>query len=489
MRRAVPAAAAALLLAGPTVLAFFSGGYFTGPRLVAAIVAWSAVLALAATRPAPLPTSRAGRLALGGLVALTVWSALSIAWAPLGGPAVQSVQRLVLYVGTFLVALGVLRDRRAIRAVEPALAAGAAVVICYGLAGRLLPGIVELARSERAGGRLEQPLTYWNAEGTLAAIGLVLCARLAGDRSRPDWLRAAAAAATVSLGAGVYLSYSRGAIALAVLGLVTVIAFAPSRAQLRAGLVALASATAASVCVAAFPWVAALEGAAADRARDGAIALAVLVALAAAAALLIAHLAQARPGGARDDEAPGWILRLGPVAAVAVAGVTVGLALGGLGERPSAAELAAGAQPSRLTTASSNRYEYWRVGLEGFGDRPLRGTGAGGYRVLWLRERTIHDGALDAHSIEIELLAELGIVGLLAFGLAVLGVLMAARAALRGHRSAAAGACAALLVWFLHASIDWDWQMPAVTLPAIVLAALLIVLAESRPGVNGAGTR
>ena len=42
-------AAAACLLAGPTVLAFFSGGFFAEPRLIAAIVAWALVLALAVT--------------------------------------------------------------------------------------------------------------------------------------------------------------------------------------------------------------------------------------------------------------------------------------------------------------------------------------------------------------------------------------------------------------------------------------------------------
>jgi hypothetical protein len=36
-------------------------------------------------------------------------------------------------------------------------------------------------------------------------------------------------------------------------------------------------------------------------------------------------------------------------------------------------------------------------------------------------------------------------------------------------------------VWLLHASIDWDWQLPAVTLPAIVLGGALIVIGERSP--------
>ena len=66
MRRAVTAVAAACLLIGPTVLAFFSGGYFDEPRLIAALVAWGLVLALALTGPAPLPAgSRAASRSAG----------------------------------------------------------------------------------------------------------------------------------------------------------------------------------------------------------------------------------------------------------------------------------------------------------------------------------------------------------------------------------------------------------------------------------------
>ena len=97
----------------PTVLAFYSGGYFAEPRIVAAIVAWTLVLALAAVGPAPLPRGRAGRVALAGLALLTAWSALSLTWAPLGGPAIQSVVRLVLYTGVLLLAIGVLSVPRA----------------------------------------------------------------------------------------------------------------------------------------------------------------------------------------------------------------------------------------------------------------------------------------------------------------------------------------------------------------------------------------
>jgi hypothetical protein len=472
MRRAVPAAAAACLLIAPTALAFWSGGYYSEPRLLAATAVWALVLALAAVGPAPLPRTIPGALAVGGLAGIAVWSAVSLLWAPLGGPAIQSVQRLVLYVGTLLLAIGALRARRALRAVEPALAAGATIVIGYGLAGRLLPGIVHLDRSRSAGGRLEQPITYWNAEGALAAVGLVLCARLAGDRSRPAWMRIAAAAATAPLGAGVYLSFSRGAIAVAALGLIVLVAAAPSRAQLSASALALATAIAAALGTAFLPGVVSLSGS--HRELDGAIALAILAVVAAAAAIVV--VSREPP-----DEPLRFSRRLVPAATALVAAIAIGLVVAGLTEKPSAAELSRGAQATRLATVSSNRYEYWRVGLNAFADHPVQGLGAAGFRVEWLKQRHIAEGVRDVHSLEFEMAAELGLVGLLAFAAMVAGVVLAARRALARHRALAAGPCAALLAWFLHASIDWDWQLAAVSLPAITLAGALVVLAEAAP--------
>ena len=43
----------AVLLAGPTALAFFSGGYFDGPRAWAGLVAWALVAVAVLAAPAP----------------------------------------------------------------------------------------------------------------------------------------------------------------------------------------------------------------------------------------------------------------------------------------------------------------------------------------------------------------------------------------------------------------------------------------------------
>jgi hypothetical protein len=46
----------------------------------------------------------------------------------------------------------------------------------------------------------------------------------------------------------------------------------------------------------------------------------------------------------------------------------------------------------------------------------------------------------------------------------------------------AAGPAAGFVVWLAHAPLDWDWEMPAVTLIAIGLAGALIALADTPEG-------
>ena len=150
--------------------------------------------------------------------------------------------------------------------------------------------------------------------------------------------------------------------------------------------------------------------------------------------------------------------------------MAVALALSGAA--PSTGTPAAGADPARLASAESNRYAYWQVALEAFADHPLAGVGSGGFRVEWRRERDVLDPARDAHSLYLETAAELGLVGLL-----LLGAAIARRGRQRAARAARTRACSPRSsLYAVHAGMDWDWEMPALT-----LVALLIVGALSAP--------
>ena len=456
MRARVLLAAGLAVAALPTVLAFFTGGFFATARAWAGLVAWLLVaIALLAGRDR-LPRSPGALMALGGLAAFGVWTLLSILWAPIAGAAYAAAQIVFVYLGALLASALLMRDRRAHVALEPVLAAGTMIVIGYGLSERLVPGLLAFSRSLSAQGRLEQPLTYWNAMGELAAIGLVLCARLAGDERRPRRLRAAAAAAAAPLGMGLYLSFSRGALFACCAGLIALVVLAPQRTQLRALAVSVGAAVLAALVVTPFGGVTSLTGSLSTRETQGAIVLVALALIAAGAATLTPRFVLAGRGGA---------LRLprhaGLIALVAIcAGLALAIAVGA--KERSGVPLSGGA--GRLATLQSNRYAYWHVALEAFAHEPLTGVGAGGWAVWWLRHRPYADGAQDAHSLPLQTLAELGLVGGVLLAVFLLGAGLAARAVHRAQPALAAGPIAGAVVWLAHSPLDWDWQMPALTL-------------------------
>jgi hypothetical protein len=470
VRRVVLSAASMALLAGPTVLAFFAGGYFEQASLWAGLLACVLVAFAAVSVRAGLPRGRAAGLAIGGLAGLAGWTLLSTAWAPIKGDAYQAGQQAVLYTAVLIAAALVLQARSAARAVEPVLAVGTLVVIGYGLSERLLPGLLHFARSVSAEGRLEQPLTYWNAMGELAAIGFVLCARISGNDTRTRLERSLAAAAAPALGLGLYLSFSRGALFACVAGLITLLVAAPRREQLGAIGHAVVGGAIASAVASRLRGVTALAGSLSTREHQGLKMLLVLVALAAVAGTARWVLARREePVALRLPAHAPWI-----ALAVLVAGLALAILVGNEESSRQAQPLSAGA--SRLVTLRSNRYAYWRVALRAFGDEPVRGVGAGGWSVYWLRYRTVFEAAKDAHSLPLQTAAELGVVGLALLAAFLAGVALAAARALRTAPALAAGPVAAVVVYVAHAPLDWDWQMPALTLVAVVLAGALVAI-------------
>jgi O-antigen ligase len=137
-----------------------------------------------------------------------------------------------------------------------------------------------------------------------------------------------------------------------------------------------------------------------------------------------------------------------------------------------------GADPSRLGSIDTNRYRYWEVAISSWADNPIHGLGSGGFQVEWLKQRDRVDKSGDAHSLYLETLAELGVAGFVFLMAFLFGT---AAAVVRLHRVAPGPATAlagGLAAWAVHAGLDWDWEMPAVTLPALMLGAAAIAWSE-----------
>jgi hypothetical protein len=469
----------AALVAGPLALAFFSGGFFDRPRTVALVVAGALLALLCVAAPARdlVPRRTPVLVALGAAVLYAGWIALSATWAPVADFAGDDAERALLYAVVLAAATIALRPPAALRALEPAVAAAATIVVGYGLAGRLLPGIVTQHPQASALGRLDQPLTYWNAMGALAAIGLVLCARMTGDPLRDRRIRAVAAAAAVPLGMGCYLSFSRGALAALAAGLVALVVLAPSRATLRGIAIVVSAGAAAALAAGLSPAVRALEGSMSAREREGALVLAVALLLMAAAAAL---------GRAHVTERPLTLPRRAPwIAAALIAALLVVPIVAARGAESAPAT---GATAKRLGSLGSHRYDYWQAALGTGADHPVAGVGASGFRVEWLRRREIDDVVRDAHSLELETFAELGLVGVALLAALLGGVALSARGAHRADPLLTAGPVAALVAWAFHSAIDWDWEMPGLTLFAVVLAGGVLARAgaQSSSAIRGA---
>jgi O-antigen ligase len=229
----------------------------------------------------------------------------------------------------------------------------------------------------------------------------------------------------------------------------------------------------AAVAGSPFGGVTGLSGSLGQRESQGAITFALLVlitALAAAAGWVAA--------GRRGTERLA-LPRRAPQIALAV--ILAGLALAiVLGAKETSHQTILGGGVSRLTTLRSDRYAYWNVALKAFSAEPIRGVGAGGWAVWWLRYRKIGGFARDAHSLPLQTMAELGLVGLALLAVFLAGIAWAARLAHRRAPELSAGLIAAVVVYFVHAPLDWDWQLPALTLVGLVLSGGVLALTEVR---------
>lgn len=174
---------------------------------------------------------------------------------------------------------------------------------------------------------------------------------------------------------------------------------------------------------------------------------------------------------------------------------------------------ATGAATSRFAViSSSGRIDIWRVALDSFQQNPLQGVGANNFIFEYDRERTLANvQPQHAHSVELQVLGETGMVGgLFAFGAMALSLIMlmwgrcavAWSNGLNGvrrltHRppgrdsrwgidassfSWDMAVVAGLSYWLIHASVDWLWQMGAVAVIALLLLAAGLASAESRVG-------
>src|SRR4051812_31260447 len=477
------------------VLATSHGGYFASAWYAAALFLLALLAITLVVLGVPQGTPRLVLVALGLFACFTLWAYASILWASQAGGAWEGANRDLLY----LIVLPLF-------SLWPVGPGGLRAILALVAAGVVLLGGVELVRIVLAdnprdffiGARLAEPAGYINANAALWTLGLLPCVGLASQPRLWPPLRALLLAGATLLAGLALMSQSRAWLLTVPLGALALIALSPVRLRTLGSLALVAAGTAAAsgaLLAVHDDFRPGQLGSLVDDASSALFLATLVVGLIglawgfadrrvtlreattrrigfALAALVVLVLAAGAVAAASADT--------GPIDRVSNAWHDFKHG----GEAPRAGE-------ARLSAVATNRYDFWRLGLKLGRDHPLKGIGAENFQEEYLAQGHSSEQPRFTHSLELEAFSQLGVPGfLLLFG--ALGSFVAA--ALRNRRGPGAAlplaTCLGVFTyWLLHASLDWLWEIPALTGLALALFAAAAGSASPPRAVAGGVNR
>ncbi|HEX5610235.1 MAG TPA: O-antigen ligase family protein [Solirubrobacterales bacterium] len=346
--------------------------------------------------------------------------------------------------------------------------------------------MLEVGNSLGAGARLRYPLGYWNANGAVFAIATAMLLWLS-RRSSFAPLRWFAIGAIPAVLLALYFTYSRGGLVVLAVAAGCLLILSRDRLWLLA--------TLAIGALGALPAMLAVD----DR-RDlynalptaatidqGVTVLLILLGGIAVALLLHAGL---RAIERRESPLTQRALRFSRnplvLRRIAIAGALVAIAaviaFGGRAwdQFTNSESLQFPDQPAQHFNdfSAAGRNDFYRVALDGFGEEPLVGHGAGTYEFTWEQLRSIDLPLHNAHSLYLEVFDELGLIG----GVLIVGLFgyllwtgfSAWRAASGPRRDLYAVLLAGMLAFAVGAAIDWYWEIAGLGAVFFLLAGVVV---------------
>lgn len=471
-----------------TYLALSGGGYDIVARSEIAVVLWWLLLLGAVV--GLLPRRRigsAGWVALLLLAAFLAWSWLALGWTESREQTLVEIGRLAAYLGVLALGLAT-RTRRSAIALLAGLASAIGLVSLLADLSRLIPSLfpADTAASFYATSRLAYPFDYSDAVGEFAALGLPLLLLVATE-ARTLAARALAAAGLPAVVLCLALTVSRGGIFAAAVGVAAFFVLMPDRIpRLATGLAAAVAGALMMLELLSLPGVRDALVRPAPAGQRGSMLLVLVLACLGLAAFQVAFTAlrrrRARPRWLAVSRRMAASIGAG-LAVLVVAVVVVAFASGAVGhlwrEFKEPNPPVAGNQYFRLlSVAGSHRYQYWQAASAAFHTSPWKGIGPGTFQYWWATHDSLHEFVRNAHSLWVETLAELGIVGLaLIGGLFAFALVAGTRRALRSaewERAAVATAVAAIAAFCAAAAFDWVWQIGVIPLVAMLLLAVAL---------------
>jgi O-Antigen ligase len=449
-----------------------SGGYYATDWYPATIVV--AVVLVVALLVVPRPQlGRAGVVTLVAFGAYVAWSYLSVLWAQVPADALDGSNRAALYLLAFTL-FAILPWRLA--SATAALGLFILTVATIGFVTLVRLGVDSSPAHLLSVTRLTSPIDYQNANGALWVMGAVPAVLGSADARIPKLLRA------LLLGGGgllidlALLTQSRGALIALPIVLVIGLVCIPYRRQAAIAVTAVLVST-----VAPLPWLLAVFRAQRGAQVDAAVHHAALASLAHAIALFAVGAILAAPR--RRPAASGWARRRRRLLAVSTIAGGGGVLAEVIGHLP------------RLTAThfaddDPGRLDLWRVAVKVIQSHPVVGLGQDNFEGVYLQYRHTALVVSWTHSLELRLLVHTGAIGA---GLFTLFAASAVRAALARNpdaprRSLMVMATTPALLWMLHGSIDWLWEFPVLSVPAMAGLGLAVALGR-RPGDEGPPSR
>lgn len=483
-----------LLVVGLFVLwAEHDGGYDNDTWYWGALLTLGLLAATLLGASGRIHLTRVEKVCVGLFSLYVAWSYASMAWAAAPGVALQGSNRALLYLLVFVLML-----------VLPWSPVGARLTLlgwAGGVGGLAVWLLVRLASSDDiqsliSGGRLASPTGYNNSTAALFTMGLLVSIGLATQRRLPGVVRGLLLGlACAELQVAVTVQ-SRGWLFTLPIVAVLVILLAANRLRL----LLFAAVPAAGVATILHQLLGVYQSSpghlgstAASVGHDG-----LLVAF---AAFVVGTLLAWVDWMSRERTLSSSRRRIVGVTVAVV--VATGVAGGGVAathghpvrfvvrqwtgfskEHPPGSG-------SHFLDVGSGRYDFWRVAVDAFVAHPVGGLGQDNFDDYYIVRGRSGEEPSWTHSLEMRLLAHTGAVGFILFA----GFIVAAAAvALRarrggdpGRRTLAAIALTPLVVWLVHGSIDWFWEMPALSGPALGFFGVACALgrADIGPGVSG----
>jgi tetratricopeptide (TPR) repeat protein len=480
------------------------GGYDLVVRSHVGVIVWWVVLLGAVC--GVLPASRLSRAGWGALAlfsAFVLWTAIASTWSLSSERSLQELSRVACYLGVLGLAITTFADRRrALRHTVAAIATAVFVIAALALVSRLRPGT--FAGSETTAAllpdahqRLSWPLNYWNALGALVALGLPLLISIATS-ARTLAAQACAAAAIPIVALCGYLTFSRGGAIAGAVAVIVFLALAPDRVPKL--VTALISAAGSAALIAGAVHRQAIEqgSVSALARREGATLLLAILLVCAGVGLAQIGIGLATRHGTRPK-----LLQISQrrASALSAAALVIALAIAlGLGapsrlahawrafKQPTAAALRQDSIARFGALSGNERYTYWKTGIDALPGHVLGGYGPGTFQLVWLPRAPVSTYVIDAHSLYVETLVEVGLVGLVVLAGFLLTLLAAPVRAVakvgvtsRTHAAAVAAAVAAFLI---SAAFDWVWQMPVLPIAILLLGAAALAPAKPSPSTG-----